>query len=66
MLMVEQHVSQNPNDQQEVKPALHSLDAVAAVTGTAEAMIADTDYFSADNVDARHEHHVESVGGIHG
>jgi transposase len=59
MLIVEQHVSQNPNDKQEVEPALANLDAVAGVIGKAEAMIADTGYFSADNVDACHEHHVE-------
>ena len=28
-LVVEQHVSQNPNDKQEVKPTLANLDAVA-------------------------------------
>ena len=59
MLIVAQHVSQNPNDKQEVTPALDNLDAVAAVIGKAEAMIADTGYFSADNVDACHDHQVE-------
>ena len=59
MLIVEQHVSQHPNDKQEVKPALDNLEAVAAVIGTAEGMIADTGYFSAANVDACHAHHVE-------
>jgi transposase len=59
MLIVAQHVSQNPNDKQEVAPVLDNLDAVAAVIGKAEAMIADTGYFSADNVDACHAHQVE-------
>jgi transposase len=59
MLIVEQHVSQHPNDKQEVEPTLDNLDAVAAVIGKAAALIADTGYFSADNVDACHEHHVE-------
>lgn len=59
MLIVEQHVSQNPNDKQEVEPALANLEAVAGVIGKAEGMIADSGYFSADNVDACHEHHVE-------
>jgi transposase len=59
MLIVEQHVSQNPNDKQEVDPALDNLDAVAAVIGTAEAIVADNGYFSADNVARCHEHHVE-------
>ena len=59
MLIVEQHVSQHPNDKQEVKPALDNLDAVADVIGKAEAIIADTGYYSADNVDASHAHDVE-------
>jgi transposase len=59
MLIVEQHVSQNPNDKQEVEPALDNLDAVAPVIGKAEGMIADTGYFSAGNVEACHAHQVE-------
>ncbi|MFI5091548.1 MAG: IS1182 family transposase [Terriglobales bacterium] len=59
MLIVAQHVSQHPNDKQEVEPALDQLDAVATVIGTAEGMIADTGYFSADNVEACHAHRVE-------
>jgi transposase len=59
MLIVAQHVSQNPNDKQEVEPALDQLDAVAAVIGKAEALIADTGYFSANNVDACHHHQVQ-------
>lgn len=59
MLIVAPHVSQHPNDKQEVEPALDNLAAVAAVIGKAEAMIADTGYFSADNVDACHAHQVE-------
>ena len=59
MLIVAQHVSQNPNDKQEVEPALDNLDAVAGVIGKADALITDTGYFSADNVAACHEHHVE-------
>lgn len=59
MLIVEQHVSQHPNDKQEVEPTLDNLDAVATVIGMAEGVIADTGYFSADNVKACHDHHVE-------
>jgi len=59
MLIVAQHVSQQPNDKQEMEPALDNLEAVAAVIGTPEAMIADTGYFSAANVNACHAHHVE-------
>jgi transposase len=59
MLIVAQHVSQHPNDKQEVAPALDHLDAVAPVIGKAEAMLADTGYFSAANVEACHAHRVE-------
>lgn len=59
MLIVAQHVTQNPNDKQEVEPTLDNLDAVAAVIGKAEAVIADTGYFSAANVEACHDHQVE-------
>ena len=59
MLIVEQHVSQNANDKQEVKPTLDNLDAVAGVIGKAEAVITDNGYFSADNVALCHAHHVE-------
>jgi len=59
MLIVAQHVSQNPNDKQEVTPALENLAAAADVVGQPEALITDTGYFSAANVDACHAHGVE-------
>jgi len=59
MLIVAQHVSQNPNDKQEVEPALDNLDAVVPVIGKAEALIGDNGFFSADNVVACHAHQVE-------
>jgi transposase len=59
MLVVAQHVSQSPNDKQEVTPTLAQLEAVAAVIGPAAALIADTGYFSAANVAACHAHQVE-------
>ena len=59
MLVVEQHVSQSPNDKQEVKPTLANLAAVAPVIGKAKALLADTGYFSADNVDQCNAHEVE-------
>lgn len=59
MVIVAQHVSQNPNDKQELAPALEHLDAVAAVLGKVEVLIADNGYFSAANVEACHAHGVE-------
>jgi hypothetical protein len=59
MLIVAQHVSQNPNDKQEIEPTLENLDAVVDVVGKAEALIADSGYFSSGNVDACHTHNVE-------
>jgi transposase len=59
MLVVEQHVSQSPNDKQEVKTTLTNLDAVASVIGKAEALLGDTGYFSAENVERCHAHEVE-------
>jgi len=59
MLIVAQHVTQNANDKQEVKPTLDHLDAVAPVIGKIDALIADNGYLSAGNVDACHERQVE-------
>jgi transposase len=59
MLIVAQHVSQHPNDKQEVAPMLAQLEAVAPVTGRPEALLADTGYFSAANVAACHTHGIE-------
>jgi transposase len=59
MLVVAQHVTQHANDKQEVTPTLAQLAAVAPVIGPAEALLADTGYFSAANVAACHAHGVE-------
>jgi transposase len=59
MLVVEQHISQSPNDKQEVARTLENLEAVATVIGKAAALIADNGYFSADNVDECDAHEVE-------
>jgi hypothetical protein len=59
MLVVAQHVTQHANDKQEVTPTLEQLAAVAPVVGSAEALLADTGYFSAANVADCHAHGVE-------
>jgi len=58
MLVVAQHVAQHANDKQEVTPILEQLAAVAPVVGFADALLADTGYFSAANVAACHAHGV--------
>jgi transposase len=58
MLIVEQHVSQNANDKQEVEATLTGVDAIAPILGKAEAVIADNGYYSGTNVEACEQHQV--------
>ena len=44
------HVTQQPNDKQELKPALENLATLPKVLGTVTEMIADSGYFSEANV----------------
>jgi transposase len=70
MLIVTTHVSQSPNDKQEVDPALVNLSQLPETLGTVTDLLADTGYYSAANVELceqknvtpyiaveRHEHH---------
>jgi transposase len=52
LLIVENHVSQNPNDKKELTPALEGLDALPRVLGRVTDAVADNGYFSQANVDA--------------
>tara|TARA_R110002072_G_C7891636_1_gene528850 strand:- start:56 stop:1408 length:1353 start_codon:yes stop_codon:yes gene_type:complete len=49
-LIVENHITQQPNDKQEVEPTLKGLKEAEAHLGTVESLLADAGYFSADNV----------------
>jgi hypothetical protein len=49
-LIVANHLSQQPNDKQEIAPALDRLKAVENCLGKPEGVLADAGYFSADNV----------------
>lgn len=51
MLIVVEHVSQNPNDKQELKPILDAIDALPETLGTIDILIADSGYFSETNVE---------------
>jgi len=57
MLMVGQHVSQNPNDKQEVAPALAVLSSLPDDLGSIAKAAADSGYFSKDNTQ-----HFEKAG----
>jgi transposase len=50
-LIVEQHVTDHSNDKQEVAPALERLDALPEALGEVDALLADTGYHSAANLD---------------
>ena len=50
-LIVEQHVTQHPNDKQEIAPALAQMANLPEVLGETENILADTGYFSETNVE---------------
>lgn len=50
MLVVAAHVTQAPNDKEQIAPMLALLAAQSAVLGTAETLIADTGYCSEKNI----------------
>lgn len=52
LLVVAHEVTQATNDKQQIEPALDKLRALPAALGTATSLLADTGYFSADNVAA--------------
>jgi transposase len=49
-LIVENHLTQQPNDKREVEPALDRLNEMEDELGKPEGLLADAGYFSADNV----------------
>lgn len=51
MLIVTNHVSQQPNDKRELKPAVHKLASLPEELGTATNLIADTGFFSKENTE---------------
>ena len=58
MFIVENHVTQQPNDKQELKPALQNLAALPEKLGKVDALAADTGYFSEDNVNSCEQAHI--------
>ena len=51
-LIIENHLTQQTNDKQEIKPALVNFDALPDELGQIEHMVADTGYCSASNAEA--------------
>ena len=49
-LIVESHITQQPNDKQEIEPTLKQLNAVEDSLGKPDGLLADTGYFSEGNV----------------
>jgi len=59
MFIVENHVTQQPNDKQEIKPALQNLAALPDKLGKVDALAADTGYFSENNVKRCEQEHIK-------
>ena len=61
MLIIATDVSQHPNDKQQIEPMLVELNKLPESLGQANALLADTGYFSADNVKTCNEQQVEPL-----
>ena len=59
MLIVESHISQSPNDKQEITPTLSSLASLPEELGKVETILADAGYYSDDNVSACEKAEIE-------
>ena len=59
LLIVGTHVTQNPNDKQEMEPAVAELAQLPASLGAVERLAADNGYGSAHNVEILVEHGIE-------
>ncbi len=51
MLIVENHVTQHPNDKQEIQTTLENLISLPDQLGTVDTLVADSGYFSEANLD---------------
>ncbi len=59
MLIVGNHISQNPNDKQEVKPALTQLNQLPETLGQVKRAALDSGFFSEDNAQRLVENEIE-------
>jgi transposase len=60
MIIVESHISQAPNDKQEMVPSLASLNGLPEKLGKVGTMLADAGYFSKDNVASCEKSEIDS------
>jgi transposase len=61
MLVLSVHVTQAPNDKQQLEPTLEKLQALPAALGQPIHLLADAGYFSSKNVQACVEHQIEPL-----
>lgn len=61
MLVITTHVTQQPNDKQQVEPVLEALQALPEAMGKAETLLADNGYLSEANVKACVEKEIEPL-----
>ena len=59
MIIVESHISQSPNDKQEVTSTLSALDSLPEKLGKVESILADAGYYSDENVSACEKAEIE-------
>ncbi|MDF1573558.1 MAG: transposase, partial [Bacteroidales bacterium] len=57
-LLVESHVSQQPNDKKELEPALQQLRHLPGKLGKPNALVADNGYYSEANVNTCEQHRI--------
>jgi transposase len=58
MLIVENHITQQTNDRQQLAPAVESLSRLPQSLGKVDTLLADTGYFSSDNIEACEKEHI--------
>ena len=58
MLVVENHITQQTNDKKQLAPAVQDLCRLPESLGKVDALLADTGYFSSDNVEACEKEHI--------
>ncbi len=60
-LIVENHITQQANDKQQIEPALERVSGVAGSRGKPEGLLADAGYFSGKEILAFENDHIKPV-----